>query len=187
MALTLFSRIRFTSKLLAGPRPETGDIWKPESVSVVERYANLAGAVVLVYSSDRTTHYHVSACLGCHHMTTGSKNIAYRARYGLTDAAIAANDHASTCRALPRDIPARPDDDAARIQLHTWVLALARREEDHLLHLSDLDSCRLILQRTDDWIENELRSMAAEQPGVLSVKASKYSPGIDYTILRRPA
>ncbi|MFD3641496.1 hypothetical protein [Streptomyces griseus] len=43
--------------------------------------------------------------------------------YGLRQAAEAANDHAGTCRALPRELPARPDEDTARNLLRSWVTA----------------------------------------------------------------
>lgn len=162
--------------------PEIGETWKPEGVSVVERYANLVGAVVLVYNADSC--YHVIACLGCHYLASGDNSRTYSSRYGLKDASKAANEHASICRALPRDIPARPDEHAARARLHTWVVAMSRRDEDRRLHLSDFDSGRLILQRTNEWIETELRSFAAGRPDVLTATPSEYSPSFDYKVLR---
>ncbi|WP_329169426.1 hypothetical protein OG709_35810 (plasmid) [Streptomyces sp. NBC_01267] len=188
MALTLFVR-RPEPVEAPAPElwPEIGETWKPEGISIVERYYNLGHAVVLVYSADRDGYYHLVSCLGCHYLVTRDKSRTYNTRYRLEDAARVANEHASICRALPRELPARPDDDTARRMLHTWVLGLPRRDEDFYLDLWDFDSGRLELQRTNKWMQNELVAFAAERGDVLSAKPSDYGSGINYTVLRQPS
>ncbi|MFF4227429.1 hypothetical protein ACFYZH_31905 [Streptomyces abikoensis] len=189
MVLSMFTHPARTEPAPYSPEPwpEIGETWKPEGVTIVERYANLAGAVVLVYSADRDGYHHVIACLGCHHLVSRNKDRTYNTRYTLEDAAKVANDHASTCRALPRDIPTRPDDDVARKLLHQWVLSVPRRVEPLTLYLSDFDEERLTLQRTNGWIEKELQGFAAERPDLLSAKPSEYSSSIEFTLLGKPS
>ncbi|MFI0742706.1 hypothetical protein ACH4PU_32190 [Streptomyces sp. NPDC021100] len=189
MALTLFSRTRTAPEHTPQSWPEIGETWKPEGVTIVERYYNLAHAVVLVYSTDSDGYYHSIACLGCHYLVTrdNNRNRTYADRLKLSDAAELANAHASTCRALPRKIPARPDEDAARHLFREWVLGIPRRDEDRYLSLADFDSGRLELQRSNEWMYAELDALAAERGDVLSAKPSEYSPSIEYKILRSPS
>lgn len=189
MALTLFSRRPAPAEppaLEPAPWPEIGETWKPEGVTVAQRYYNQAHAVVLVYTADdgKAGTYYSVACLGCHYATNGERT--YNTRYSLTDAAKVANEHATTCRALPRDIPARPDDDTVRERLYAWVYGARHRGQDAQLGLSDLDLIRLTLQRTNTWIEAELHQLAADQPDVLRTERSKYSGAVSYYARKLP-
>ncbi|WJV51790.1 hypothetical protein [Streptomyces flavofungini] len=191
MALTLFLRRPAPTEPPAAepePRPETGETWTPEGVTIAQRYYNQAYAVVLVYTTDdgKTGTYYAVACLGCHFASAQDGRRTYNTRYGLTQAATAANEHATTCRALPRDIPARPDDNTVRERLQTWASGARRRDEDVQLWLSDLALLRLTLQRTDDWITNALQQLAIDQPEILRTERSQYSDYVSYYARRRP-
>ncbi|MER6609881.1 hypothetical protein ABT282_29160 [Streptomyces sp. NPDC000927] len=111
---------------------------------------------------------------GCHFTKTGTR---YSNHPGLSlrDAAEAANAHATACRALPRDIPARPDDDAARERLRKWAGNARNRVEDQQLWIESLDLLRPTLQRTTDWIETALQQLADDEPDLLTIKRSNYS------------
>ncbi|MFB6790226.1 hypothetical protein ACFCWT_26590 [Streptomyces olivaceus] len=188
MALTLFSRRPEPPLLEPEPWPEIGETWKPEGVTIAQRYYNQAHAVVLVYTTDdgpSGTYYSV-ACLGCHYATRENGQRTYSKRYGLADAAKVANEHATTCRALPRGIPARPDDDTVRERLHAWVRGARHRTEDVQLWISDLDLIRLTLQRTNDWIVGVLQQLAGDQPDVLRIERSQYSHYVSYHARRLP-
>lgn len=177
MALTLFSRRPEPPVVEPEPWPKTGETWKPEGVNIVQRYYNQAHAVVLVCTADdgKTGTYYSVACLGCHFASAEDRKRTYNRRYSLADAAKVANEHATTCRALPRDLPARPDDDTAREQLHAWVRRARRNTEDVQLWLSDLDLLRLTLQRTNDWIVGVLQQLAVDQPDALRIERSQYT------------
>ncbi|MFC9431636.1 hypothetical protein [Streptomyces sp. NPDC056987] len=181
MALTLFTR-RPAPTPAAPPAarpdtwPEIGETWKPEGVTVVERYYNQANAVVLFYTAAREYDYAI-ACLGCHFTATRETIRGYQGWYTLEDVATVANDHATTCRALPRDIPARPDDDAVRDRLKKWAAGCRRQDEDVQLRIQHLDLMRLTLQRSNGWIENALQQLADGHPDIVIAKPSKYSGG----------
>ncbi|MEV8529209.1 hypothetical protein AB0451_34560 [Streptomyces sp. NPDC052000] len=191
MALTLFARRPASVEPPAfepEPWPEIGETWKPEGVTIAERYSNQAHAVVLVYTTDdgsSGTYYSV-ACMGCHYATCEDEARTYNTRLVLADAATVANEHATTCHALPRDIPARPDDDTVRERLHAWVRATRSRDKDVQLWLSYLDLIRLNLQRTNDWIEAELQQLAVDQPEILRTERSEYSDRVFYYARRVP-
>ncbi|MER5973298.1 hypothetical protein ABT112_26830 [Streptomyces sp. NPDC002055] len=191
MALTLFRRPAPDEPPTLEDElwPETGETWTPEGLTVVERYYNLANAVVILYTADHKEigTYYAVACLGCHYLVTRDKHRTYSTRLTLEAAAKAANGHASTCRALARSLPARPDDDTARRLLRTWVLNMRRRDQDYYLHLRHFDSRRLELQRTDEWMHTELEAFAADRGDVLSATPSKYGAGIEYELLREPS
>ncbi|MFD5510776.1 hypothetical protein ACFWIB_23810 [Streptomyces sp. NPDC127051] len=181
MALTWFTRRpEPVEAATPEPWPEIGETWKPEGVTVVERYYNLGNAVVLVY---RSTGYHVVACLGCHYQTTRYDS-HYSSLLTLEQAAKLANTHAAGCRALPREIPARPDEAAAREQLRTLVHGLRNRDENVTLYLFHLDRHRLTLQRTNDWIVGELERLADDEPEVLKVSVNEW--GTDFRLQRLP-
>ncbi|MFE2943403.1 hypothetical protein ACFXKG_30770 [Streptomyces sp. NPDC059255] len=190
MALTLFTR-RPAPAEPPTVRPETwpeiGETWKPEGVTIAQRYYNQAHAVVLVYTADdgKTGTYYAVACLGCHFASAQSGRRTYNMRYGLEDAAKVANEHATTCRALPRDIPARPADDTVRERLHAWVIGARRRNEDIQLRLSDLALIRLTLQRTNDWIAGVLQQLAVDQPEILRTDR-EYGDYVCYYARRLP-
>ncbi|MFJ3883049.1 hypothetical protein ACIPW5_37085 [Streptomyces sp. NPDC090077] len=172
MALTWFTRRPEPVEAPAPePWPETAETWTPEGVTVVERYLTLGYAVVLVY---RCTGFHVVACLGCHHQTTRLTS-KYGTLLSLEQAAELANTHAAGCRAVPRAIPARPDDAAAREQLRTLVRGLRARDENVSLCLFHLDLHRLSLQRTNGWITVELERLADDEPEVLKVSVTAWS------------
>lgn len=189
MALTLFARRPAPVEPPAPePWPEIGETWKPEGVTIAQRYYNQAHAVVLVYTADdgKTGTYYAVACLGCHYATCENGQRTYNTRYGLADAAKVANEHATTCRALPRDIPARPDDDTVRERLHAWVRGARHRDKDVQLWVSDLDLIRLTLQRTNAWIVDVLQQLAVDQPDVLRIERSQYSDYVSYYARRLP-
>ncbi|MFG2668833.1 hypothetical protein ACGFY6_31925 [Streptomyces sp. NPDC048387] len=191
MALTLFARRPEPVEPPAvepEPWPEIGETWKPEGVTIAQRYYNQAHAVVLVYTTDdgpSGTYYSV-ACLGCHYATAKDGQRTYNTRYGLADAAKVANEHATTCRALPRDIPARPDDDTVRERLHAWVRGARRRGEDTQLWVSDLDLIRLTLQRSNDWIVSVLQQLVVDEPEIVRIERSQYSDYVSYYARRLP-
>lgn len=168
--------------------PEIGETWKPEGLPVAERYYNQAHAVVLVASTGRDpygTTYYLVACLGCHFLSTRTKYHDSHIRYTLTTAAGAANDHAATCRALPRELPARPDESAARRLLHSWVRAMpCRRGLQYTdFDLSDFDSGRMELQRTNEWIHTELEALAIEESDLLSARTDEHTGTVRFRIL----
>ncbi|MER8268008.1 hypothetical protein ABT007_27855 [Streptomyces griseus] len=170
--------------------PEIGETWKPEGLPVAERYYNQAHAVVLVASTGRDpfgTTYYLVACLGCHFLSTRTKYHDSHIRYTLTTAAGAANEHSGTCRALPRELPARPDESAARRLLHSWVRAMPRRglhrDIDLELGLADFDSGRMELQRTNEWIQTELEALATEQSDLLSARTDEHTGTVRFRIL----
>ncbi|WP_327180347.1 hypothetical protein OG599_34755 (plasmid) [Streptomyces sp. NBC_01335] len=187
MALTLFARRPEPVEAPApDPWPEIGETWKPEGVTIAQRYYNQAHAVVLVYTpdDDKTGHCYTVACLGCHFASAYGGKPTYTP-YGLAQAATVANEHATTCRALPRTLPARPDDDTVREQLHAWVND-NRRYATNQLWLSSLDLRRLTMQRTTAWIENVLQQLAADQPDVLRIERSSHSGYVSYYARSKP-
>ncbi|WP_225638133.1 hypothetical protein [Streptomyces solaniscabiei] len=186
MALTLFSRPA-PPAAEPEPWPEIGETWTPEGVTVVERYANQVGAVVLVFSTDDQSYHHVLACLGCHYSESTDPDKTYTSGLTLTEAGRFANTHATSCRALPRDIPARPDDVAAREQIRKWVASWRRRDRDEEIYLRSFNHGRLVLQRTNDWIETALQQLADEEPDILLTKPSEYSGRMEFYALRTAA
>lgn len=191
MALTLFARRPEPVEAPAPepePWPEIGETWKPEGVTIAQRYYNQAHAVVLVYTTDdgKSGTYYSIACLGCHYATREDGERTYNTRYGLADAAKVANKHATTCRALPRDIPARPDDDTVRERLHSWVRGARHRDKDVQLWVGDLDLIRLTLQRTNDWIVGVFQQLLVDEPEVLRIERSEYSDYVSYYARRLP-
>ncbi|MFI2031900.1 hypothetical protein [Streptomyces buecherae] len=188
MALTLFSRTRNTPepKHTPQPQPERGETWKPEGVIVTQRFIGLAGAIVLVYTADagvNGTTYAV-ACLGCP-FRTRTNNRDYSISTEQAGAEIA-NAHAAQCRALPRDLPARPDDDTAREIVRRRLNAERQSDYDTLVYLTSFHLDRLALQRSTEWIEEEMQRLADEQPDSLTAQPRSYAPGTEFTILRRP-
>lgn len=193
MAFTFFARTRpavepAEHEITPEPWPETGETWTPEGVTISQRYYTQAHAVVLVYTSDddKIGHYYSVACLGCHFASRRDGTRTYHTPYSLAEAATVANEHATTCRALPRALPARPDDDTVREQLHTWVNDHRNRGESHQMWVSDLDLRRLTLQRTTAWIETVLQQLAADQPDILRIERSNHSGYVSYYARRTP-
>ncbi|MFE1335661.1 hypothetical protein [Streptomyces microflavus] len=173
--------------------PEIGETWKPEGLPVAERYYNQAHAVVLVARTSQDpygTAYYLVACLGCHFLSTRTKCHDLHIRYSLEKAAETANSHAGTCRALPRELPARPDEESARRLLHSWVLSTSRPRRDlhrYLdLDLSDFDSGRLELQRTNEWMQTELEALAIEQSDLLCARPDERTGTVRFRVLPQP-
>ncbi|MEU0031723.1 hypothetical protein [Streptomyces sp. NPDC006335] len=187
MALPLFTRTRPVPVIESDPEPwsEIGETWMPEGITVVERYWNQANAVVLVYSGDESCYYHVVTCLGCHFNVAHDPDGSRDHRLTLNDAGRVANEHATTCRALSRTIPDRPNDDDARDQLRKTVLGCQLRDKDAEIHLSAFDLGRLTLQRTNGWIETELQQLAADRPDLVVAQTSYGTPK-NYFVLPRP-
>ncbi|MFJ8870775.1 hypothetical protein ACIRD6_34145 [Streptomyces sp. NPDC102473] len=152
-------------------RPECGETWSPAGVSVAQRYYNQAHAVVLVYTAYSPDRHYV-ACLGCPFTKVRDLSKDWTS-LGLNDAAEIANAHAATCHALPRDLPAGPNDDAVREHLRKWVEVARNRVEEVEIWVEALDPARLTLQRTDDWIEAALRELAHDEPSLLLVRTSE--------------
>lgn len=176
MVLALFNRARRASAEPPASEPwsELGETWMPEGVTVVERHWNQAmSAIVLVYSAGQN-NVHVVSCLGCHFSVEQDPEPGHLGRLKLTDANRIATQHATSCRALPRAIPDRPDEDCAREQLHKWVLSWPRKADNVQIMLSYLDLHRLSLQRSNEWIEAELQQLAVDRPDVLVVQRSVY-------------
>ncbi|MFF9690534.1 hypothetical protein [Streptomyces sp. NPDC014623] len=150
--------------------PEIGETWNPEGVSVVQRYYNQAHAVVLVYTA--CARYRcVVACLGCHFTKAHSAARSYD-WMELSEAAEAANEHATTCRALPRDLPTRPGDATVHKLLHKRAREYQDGAKDNEFRIDALDLARLTIQRTNVWIEAALRKLADEQPDLLLLRTS---------------
>lgn len=183
-----FFRKRRTARQLDSTLwPETGESWSPDGVTVKERYYNLAHAVILVFTSDDPTNiYCTVACLGCHFVSTGTGRGTYHQRHNLNDAAEAANAHATSCHALRRDLPARPDDDTVRERLHQWASSSRRMDGEIQLFLSDLDPSRLTMQRTSAWIETALQQLATDQPDLMRAEHCGYSGRLLFHASRRP-
>ncbi|MBB1252558.1 hypothetical protein H3146_04100 [Streptomyces sp. OF3] len=189
MALTLFSRTRTATEPehTPQPRPETGETWQPEGVHVTQRFLGLAGAVVLVYTADAGANgtYYAVACLGCSYRTRSKTD---RDHYIASEQAGGeiANAHAAQCRALPRDLPARPDDDTARELVLRRLNWERRSDYDATVYLTAFHLDRLALQRSTQWIEEELQRLADEEPELLTAKRRRYGTGTEFTIVRSP-
>lgn len=160
MALNLFSRSP-ADPAEPGPAPED---WTPEGTIVVQRYRGLEGAVVLVYTSDNepgSTCY-AAACLGCTRRTAENDRHDWLSE---EEAAVLANDHAATCRAMPRGVPARPDDieAAGMIRSRLWGMRTCGGSL-HSVHLADFHADRVDLQRPTRWITETLADLAKLEP-----------------------
>ncbi|MER5995854.1 hypothetical protein [Streptomyces viridosporus] len=63
---------------------------------------------------------------------------------------------------------------------------MPRRDEDVRLYLRDFNLGRLILQRTNAWIDTELQRLADDEPTVLHCRRSEYSGCLEFLILHQP-
>ncbi|MFK0120788.1 hypothetical protein [Streptomyces sp. NPDC090994] len=155
--------------------------WTPEGTLVSQRYRALEGATVLVYTADadRSTAYYAAACLGCTHRTdrNASGNVMTEA-----EAAQAANAHAAVCRAVPRGIPARPDDTEAAKMIRTRLWARRYVTAPHQLRLSDFTGLRVDLQRSTDWIKAVLNDIAKADPSFLAAAPASSGGGTRFTV-----
>ncbi|MFB8123327.1 hypothetical protein ACFVG1_23910 [Streptomyces bacillaris] len=187
MAPTLFrTRTAPEPEYTPEPWPEIGETWKPEGVIVSQRFLGLAGAVVLVYTADAGVNgiTYAVACLGCS-FSTRTKNGDYSITTEQAGGEIA-NAHAAQCRALPRDLPTRPDDDTAREIVRRRLHSERRSDYDVTVYLTSFHLDRLALQRSTEWIEEELQRLADEKPEILTAKPRTYGTGTEFTILRFP-
>jgi hypothetical protein len=188
MALTLFSRTRTATEpeYTPEPWPEIGETWKPEGVIVSQRFLGLAGAVVLVYTAEAGVNgvYYAVACLGCTYLTRSKGGDHYISSE--QTAGEIANAHAAQCRALPRDLPPRPDDATAREIVGRRLHRERRSDHDVTVGLTAFHLDRLALQRSTAWIEEELQRLADEKPEILTAKPRTYGTGTEFTILRYP-
>ncbi|MBK3603266.1 MULTISPECIES: hypothetical protein [unclassified Streptomyces] len=158
--------------------PET---WMPEGTIVSQRYRALEGATVLVYTADtdQGTARYAAACLGCTHRRerNASGNVMTEA-----EAAQAANAHATACRAVPRGIPARPDDTEAAKMIRTRLWARRYGTAPHQVRLSDFTGLRVDLQRPTDWIKAVLSTIALADPGFLAATPANSGQGTRFTV-----
>ncbi|MFJ3043846.1 hypothetical protein [Streptomyces tendae] len=158
--------------------PET---WTPEGTVVSQRYRALEGATVLVYTADtdRGTPRYGAACLGCTYRAdrNASGNVMTE-----PDAAQAANAHATVCRAVPRGIPARPDDTEAAKMIRTRLWARRYGTAPHQVRLSDFTVLRVDLQRPTDWIKAVLSTIAQADPGFLAATPADSGQGTRFTV-----
>ncbi|MFD8712037.1 hypothetical protein ACFV07_16435 [Streptomyces anulatus] len=162
----------------SAPVPET---WTPDGTLVSQRYRALEGATVLVYTADadRGTAYYAAACLGCTYRVgeTTADNPMSEA-----EAAKTANAHAAACRAMPRGVPARPEDPEAvelvrsRLSLHRYGTSPRR------VRLSDFNPLRVDLQRSTAWIKALLESLAQSEPGFLTSAPTSDGQGTRFTV-----
>ncbi|MCX4971001.1 hypothetical protein OHA98_41035 [Streptomyces sp. NBC_00654] len=158
--------------------PET---WTPEGTIVSQRYRALEGATVLVYTADTDhgTPRYVAACLGCTHRA--DRNTAGTVMTE-AEAATAANAHAAACRAMPRGIPARPDDTEAAKLIRTRLWAHRYGTSPHPVRLSDFDGLRVDLQRPTDRIKALLGGIAQADPGFLTAAPADSGQGVRFTV-----
>ncbi|MFJ3519827.1 hypothetical protein [Streptomyces sp. NPDC090131] len=166
--------------LFTRPAPAP-DIWTPEGTLVSQRYRALEGATVLVYTADTDragTRYAV-ACLGCTHRAdrTAAGNVMKE-----SEAALSANDHAATCRAVPRGVPAPPSDTEAAKLIRTLLWARRYGSAPHRVRLSDFTVLRVDLQRSTDWIRAVLRDTAQADPGFLAAAPAGFGQGTRFTV-----
>ncbi|MER7848350.1 hypothetical protein ABTZ03_30940 [Kitasatospora sp. NPDC096077] len=173
--------------LPAEPDP---DHWTPAGVTVRIRYANLAGARVLLYTrdladrQDSSTHgVHCLGCTGTWTMTDSkpSRSTPYPLDYW--DGQEKANEHAGRCRALPGPIPGRPGDETAAGILTTRI-ARAQHGQGFNLHIGDFTGDRVLLQRTDAWIYRQLATIADRRPDLLAVITDTTSTGTTHVYHR---
>ncbi|MGW6463673.1 hypothetical protein [Streptomyces rubiginosohelvolus] len=162
----------------AAPAPET---WTPQGTIVSQRYRALEGATVLVYTADtdRGTAHYVAACLGCTHRA--DRNTAGNAMTE-AEAAKAANAHAAACRAVPRGVPAYPDDTEAAELVRTRLWARRYGTAPHQVHLADFNVLRVDLQRTADWIKALMTGIAQADPGFLTATPTSSGNGVRFTV-----
>ncbi|MEV7657920.1 hypothetical protein AB0O39_27600 [Streptomyces anulatus] len=162
--MALFTRTHPVPASAPVPAPET---WTPEGTLVSQRYRALEDATVLVYTADadRGAAYFAAACLGC---TYRASETAADYPMSEAEAAKAANAHASACRAMPRGVPARPEDPEAvelvrsRLSRHRYGTGPRR------VHIADFNALRVDLQRSTPWIKALLESLAQTEPSFLT-------------------
>jgi hypothetical protein len=158
--------------------PET---WTPEGTIVSQRYRALEGATVLVYSGDtgQGTARYGAACLGCTYRAdrNASGNVMTE-----PEAAQVANAHATSCRAVSRGVPARPDDTEAAKLVRTRLWARRYDAAPYPVRPSDFIGLRVDLQRPTDWIKALLGDIAQADPGFLTAEPDSSGQGVRFTV-----
>ncbi|MBM7167455.1 hypothetical protein JQK87_03305 [Streptomyces sp. G44] len=136
---------------------------------------------MLVYTADadRGLAKHAVACLGC--IYRAATNAAHNPM-SEADAAKDANVHAAGCRAMPRGIPAWPDDTEATEMIHTRLWARRYGKTPHPVHISDFNAIRVDLQRPTDWIKALLTDLAQSDPGFLTATPTSFGEGTRFTV-----
>ncbi|GGR45777.1 hypothetical protein [Streptomyces netropsis] len=160
------------------PAPET---WTPEGTLVSQRYRALEGATVLVCTADagRGTANYAAACLGCTYRA--DQNASYNPMPE-AEAAKAANTHAAACRAMPRGVPARPDDTEAAELIRTRLWRHRYGTIPRPVHLADFNALRVDLQRSTDWIKALLASLAQTEPSFLTATPTSSGQGTRFAV-----
>ena len=156
--------------------PET---WTPEGTIVSQRYRALEGATVLVFTSDtdQDASRYAAACLGC---TYRADRNARGNVMTEPEAAQDANAHATACRAVPRGVPARPDDTEAAKLIRTRLWARRYGSAPHQVRLSDFTGLRVDLQRPTAWMKAVLSGIAQADPGFHTAAPS--GQGVRFTV-----
>ncbi|MET9466585.1 hypothetical protein ABZY44_17610 [Streptomyces sp. NPDC006544] len=160
------------------PAPET---WTPEGTLVSQRYRALEGATVLVYTADaeRSTAHYAAACLGC---TFRADQKTGHNPMSEAEAATAANAHATACRAMPRGVPARPEDPEAANLIRTRLWRHRYGTAPRQVNISDFAALRVDVQRSTDWITALLASLAKDEPGFLTAAPTSSGQGTRFTV-----
>ncbi|MET8168870.1 hypothetical protein ACIRPU_40625 [Streptomyces sp. NPDC102259] len=167
------------TRLAPAAVPET---WMPEGTLVSQRFRALEGATVLVFTADadQGDSRYAAACLGC--IYRADRNARGNVMTE-TEAAQAANVHAAACLAVPRGVPARPDDTEAAKMIRTRLWARRYGAAPHLVRLSDFTGLRVDLQRSTDWVKALLGDIAQGDPGFLAATpATSGQEGTRFTV-----
>ncbi|MEW9513851.1 hypothetical protein [Streptomyces bacillaris] len=174
--MALFTRTAPAPALV--PAPET---WTPEGTLVSQRYRALEGATVLAYTADadRGTARYAAACLGCTYRAdeTAACNLMSEA-----EAAEAANAHASVCRAMPRGVPARPQDSEAVALVRSRLVRPRYGFNPCPVRLDDFNALRVDLQRSTHWIKALLESLVQAEPGFLTAAPTSDGQGTRFMV-----
>ncbi|PJN24738.1 hypothetical protein CG717_32085 [Streptomyces sp. CB02613] len=171
----------FTRPAPSLPPVDAPETWTPEGTLVSQRYRALEGATVLVYTAaaDRGTAYYAAACLGC---TYRADETTAHNRMSETEAAKAANAHASACRAMPRGVPARPEDPEAVELVRSRLWRHRYGKAPHPVHLADFNALRVDIQRPTHWIKALLESLVQAEPGFLTTAPTSDGQGIRFMV-----
>ncbi|MEU4181476.1 hypothetical protein [Streptomyces sp. NPDC026589] len=176
--MALFTRTHPVPVSAPVPGPET---WTPEGTLVSQRYRALEGATVLVYTADadRGTAYYAAVCLGC---TYRADQNAGHNPMSEAEAAKVANEHATVCRAMPRGVPARPEDPEAVELVRSRLWRHRYGKAPRTVHLADFNALRVDLQRSTHWIKALLESLAQAEPGFLTAAPTSSGQGTRFTV-----
>ncbi|WP_329304591.1 hypothetical protein [Streptomyces anulatus] len=171
----------FTRPAPALPPVDAPETWTPEGTLVSQRYRALEGATVLVYTADadRGTANYAAACLGC---TYRADETTAHNRMSEAEAAKAANAHASACRAMPRGVPARPEDPEAVELVRSRLWRHRYGTAPRPVYIADFNALRVDIQRSTPWIKALLESLAQTEPGFLTATPTSSGQGTRFTV-----